>query len=101
MPIFGVRNFMLNQYLGSVIYNMGRNSTFWVTKLKKGRIVEFGAGHQILDSIAGVPKTLGVIFRGQQRKSGTVPPEMKVREHPLGYPTISRLRNISPNPLHI
>ena len=28
MPIFGVRNFTLNQYLGSVNYNMDKNSIF-------------------------------------------------------------------------
>ena len=39
---------------------------------------------KILDSIFGVPKTLGVIFRGQQRKSGMDPPPiLKVREYPL------------------
>ena len=32
--------------------------------------MEFGAGLQILDSIFGVPKTLGSIFWGQQGNSG-------------------------------
>ena len=44
MPIFGVRNFTLNQYLGSVNYKLDKNSIFWVQK--EGRIVEFGAGLQ-------------------------------------------------------
>ena len=35
MPIFGVRNFTLNQYLGSVNYNMDKNSIFWVHKSEK------------------------------------------------------------------
>ena len=46
MPIFLVQNFTLNQYLGSVNYNMDKNSIFWVHKSEKGRIVEFGAGLQ-------------------------------------------------------
>ena len=32
MPIFGVRKFTLNQYLGSVNYNMDRQSIFGVHK---------------------------------------------------------------------
>ena len=32
MPIFGVRKFTLNQYLGSVNYNMDTNSIFGVHK---------------------------------------------------------------------
>ena len=35
MPIFRVRNFTLNQYLGSVNYNMDKNSIFWVHKSEK------------------------------------------------------------------
>ena len=46
MPIFGVRNFTLNQYLGSVNYNMDKNSIFRVHKSEKGRIVEFGVSLQ-------------------------------------------------------
>ena len=55
MPICGVRNFTLNQYLGSVNYNMGKNSIFRVhkpekrekgKKRKKERIDEFDAGLQ-------------------------------------------------------
>ena len=46
MPIFGVRNFTLNQYLGSVNYNMDKNSIFGSINLKKGRIVEFGVSLQ-------------------------------------------------------
>ena len=46
MPIFGVRNITLNQYLGSLNYNMDKNSILWVHKSEKGRIVEFGAGLQ-------------------------------------------------------
>ena len=37
MPIFGVRNFTLNQYLGSVNYNMDKNSIFWVHKSEKSK----------------------------------------------------------------
>ena len=32
MPILEVQNFTLNQYLGSVNYNMDKNSIFWVDK---------------------------------------------------------------------
>ena len=46
MPIFGVRNVTLNQYLGFVNYNMEKTSIFWVHKSEKGRAVEFGAGLQ-------------------------------------------------------
>ena len=46
MPTSVVRNFTSNQYLGSVNYKMDKNSIFWPTNLKKGRIVEFGAGLQ-------------------------------------------------------
>ena len=35
LPIFGVRNFTLNQYLGSVNYNMDKNSIFCVHKSEK------------------------------------------------------------------
>ena len=63
--------FNLNQYLGSVNYNMDENSISWVHKSEKGRIVEFS---KMLDSIFGVPKTLGLIFRGQQRNIGMDPP---------------------------
>ena len=35
MPIFRVPNFTLNQYLGSVNYNMDKNSIFWVHKSEK------------------------------------------------------------------
>ena len=35
MPIFGVQNFTLDQYLGSVNYNMDKNSKFWVHKSEK------------------------------------------------------------------
>ena len=40
----------------------------------------------ILDSIFGVPKTLGIIFRGQQRNSGmdNCHCVLKVREYPPG-----------------
>ena len=44
MPIFGVRNFTLNQYLGSVNYNMDKIHYFGSKNLGKGRIVDFGAG---------------------------------------------------------
>ena len=47
--------------------------------------MEFGAGLQVLDSIFGVPKTLGLIFRGQQRNIGMDPPVSKVREYPPGF----------------
>ena len=39
----------------------------------------------ILDSIFEVPKTLGIIFRGQQRNSGMDSPVLKVREYPPGF----------------
>ena len=32
MPIFGVQKFNVSQYLGSVNYNMEKNSIFWVHK---------------------------------------------------------------------
>ena len=35
MPIFGVRNFRLNQYLGSVNYNMDKDLVFRVHKSEK------------------------------------------------------------------
>ena len=38
----------------------------------------------MLDSIFGVPKTLSIISRGQQRNSGMDPPVLKVREYPPG-----------------
>ena len=38
--------FTLNQYLGSVNYNMDKIQYFGSTNLKKGSIVEFGAGLQ-------------------------------------------------------
>ena len=42
-----------------------------------------------LDSIFGVPKTLGSIFGGQQGNSGMDPPPpvLKNREYPLGFET--------------
>ena len=43
--------------------------------------MEFGGVSKILDSIFGVPKTLGSIFGGQQENSGMV---LKIREYPLG-----------------
>ena len=46
MATFGVGNFTLNQYSGSVNYNMDKNSIFWVYKSEKGRIVEFGSSLQ-------------------------------------------------------
>ena len=46
MPIVGVQNFTLNQYLGSVNYNMGKSSIFWVHKSEKRKNREFGAGLQ-------------------------------------------------------
>ena len=67
MPIFGVRNFTLNQYLGYVNNNMDNNLIFWV---HKSGIVEFGMGLQgIRLNIWGL-QTLGLIFRGQQRNGG-------------------------------
>ena len=33
VPIFGVRNFTLNQYLGSVNYSVDKNSIFGVHKI--------------------------------------------------------------------
>ena len=32
VPIFGIRKFTLNQYVGSVDYNMDKNSIFWIHK---------------------------------------------------------------------
>ena len=46
MPIFGVQNFTLNRYLGSVNYNMEKSQYFGCTNLEKGRTVEFGVGLQ-------------------------------------------------------
>ena len=37
MSIFEVQNFMLNQYLGSVNYNMDKYSTFGVHKSEEGK----------------------------------------------------------------
>ena len=67
--------------MGSVNYNMDKNSILSVHESEKGRIVEFDAGLRILDSIFGVLKTLGSIFGGQQGNSGMV---LKVREYPPG-----------------
>ena len=57
MPIFTVQKFTLNQYLGSVSYNMDKNSLFWVHKSEKEEeswnLVRFS---NIFDSIFEVPK---------------------------------------------
>ena len=84
MRIFGVRNFTLNQYLGSVNYNMDRNSIFWVKNLKRARTMEFGAGfllervwypgYKILDSMLGSAK---------KQRHGPLS-VLKAWEYPLG-----------------
>ena len=43
MPIFGVRNLMLNQYLGSLNNNIEEIQYLESTNLRKGRVVQFGA----------------------------------------------------------
>ena len=63
MLTFGVQNVTLNQYLRPVHYNMDKILYFGL-KSNEERIAEFGAG------LHGVLKTLGLIFRGQQRNSG-------------------------------
>ena len=70
MPIFGVRNSTLNQYLGTMNYNMDKNLCSGSTNLKKEESWNMVRVSKILDSIFGVPKTLGLIFRGQERNSG-------------------------------
>ena len=66
----GVRNFTLNQYMGSVNHNMDKKSIFWVHKSEKRRIVEFGANPKnIRPNIWGTQK-LGLIYGDQQRNSG-------------------------------
>ena len=82
MSIFGVQNFTLDQYLGSVNYNMNKIQYLGSKNLKKGTIMEVYAGlHNIRLNIWG-PQTLRIIFRGQQRNSGIDPPVLKVREYP-------------------
>ena len=78
MPIFGVRNFTLNQHLGSVNYNMDKNSIFWVHGSEKRK------NRGVWCESPRVPKTLGLIFRSQQRNRGMDPPALKVREYPPG-----------------
>ena len=47
------------------------------------RVITIFRVSKTLDSIFGVPKTLGLIFRGQQRNSGMVERViLKVREYP-------------------
>ena len=71
MPIFGVRNFTLNQHLEYVSYNMDKDAIFWVHEAeKKEESWNFVPVFKTLDLIFGVPKALGLIFRGQQRYSG-------------------------------
>ena len=67
MPISWVRNFTLNQCLGSVNYNMDKKSIFWVHKSeKKEESWKLVRVSKVFDSIFGVPKASGLIFRGQQ-----------------------------------
>ena len=49
--------------------------------------MEFGAGLQIIrhNIMFGVSKTLGLIFRSQQRNSGMDFTVLKVREYSLGF----------------
>ena len=91
--IWGLK-FYVNQYLGSVNYNMEKNSIFRVHKSEKkeeswnlvrvSKLLDsiFGVS-KLLDSIFGVPKMLGSIFGDQQGNSGMdPPPELKVGECP-------------------
>ena len=73
MPIFtfGVRNFALNQYSGSV--NWTKIQHFGSTNLEKEESWNLVRVSKLLDSILWIPKTLGLIFMGQQRKSGMDP----------------------------
>ena len=70
MPIFGARTFTLNQYLGSMNYDMDKNSISRVHKPEKRKIVELDVGLQTFWLNIWGPKTLDIIFRGQQRNSG-------------------------------
>ena len=49
------------------VFELDTNSIFWVHKEELWNLVQVS---KILDSIFGVPKTSGLIFRGQQRNSG-------------------------------
>ena len=51
MPIFGVQNFTLNQYLVSVNYNMDKNSIFWVhrSEERKNRGIWCGSSNITLN----------------------------------------------------
>ena len=50
VPIFGVPKFMLNQYLGSVNYNMDKNSLFGVYKSegRKNRGILGNRGNRVI-----------------------------------------------------
>ena len=52
------------------VFELDRNSVFWVHKEELWNLVQVS---KILDTIFGVPKTLGLTFRGQQRNSGMDP----------------------------
>ena len=43
MPIFGVRNLTLDQYLESVNNNKKKIQYFWSMDLKKGKVMQFSA----------------------------------------------------------
>ena len=75
MPIFRGRKFYVNQYLGSVNYNMDKNSISRVHKSeKKEELWDLVLESKLLDSIFWVPKTLASIFGGQQGNGGMDPP---------------------------
>ena len=64
----------------------GQSSIFRVHKSgKKEESLTLVRVSKLLDSIFGVPKTLGSIFGGQQGNSGIDCPVLKVREYPPGF----------------
>ena len=72
--------FYVKSIFGSVNNNMDNNLIFWVYKSeKKEESWNLVRVSEVLDSIFGVLKTLGLIFRGQQRNDGMDPPVLKVR----------------------
>ena len=72
VPIFGVRKFTLNQYLGSVNYNMDKNSIFWVHKSEKRKnggicLVLTSYGMQCDPEVANHEITVLVLFKNLER----------------------------------
>ena len=91
VPMFGARNFTLNQSLGSVTNNIAKNINLESKNLKKEscNLEQFIISTFITSArfitIFRVPKTLGSIIRGQQMNNGMDTPywELELESTPV------------------